>query len=371
MKIKFLDLQENNSRYRKDIIDSFISVLDSGTYIRGEKCRQFEADFSKFCGVDYCIGVGNGLDGLSLVLKSWIEMGKLSIGDEVIVPSNTFVASVLAITENGLVPVLVKPDTQTHNIDVSCLGESISNTTKVIMPVHLYGRAVEMAEIMDFANKYNLLVLEDAAQAHGAEITGKRVGSWGHAASFSFYPGKNLGAIGDAGAITTNDLELASMVRAMGNYGSIKKYEHIYPGSNSRLDEVQAAILSVKLKHLEDDTMARRQIAERYMREIANPLISLPQVNSPLNHVFHLFVITTDHRDELKNYLEVSGIETLIHYPIPIAHQKAFSSINFEAESDYSAEACRLLSIPMDPTLSSDSVYKIISSINAFKIPLS
>lgn len=364
--IKFLDVAKNNSIYEEELTSAFIEVLKSGNFIDGSNCMEFESNFSNFCGSEFCIGVGNGLDGLSLVFKAWIELGMVEPGDEVIVPANTFIASALAITQNGLVPVLVAPDINTYNINANSLKDALSPLTRVIMPVHLYGQAADMPNIMNFAQEHNLLVLEDAAQAHGAIVDGKKVGSWGDAASFSFYPGKNLGALGDAGAVTTNNEQLAIMIKAIGNYGSQTKYNHHYQGVNSRLDELQAAFLKVKLKHLIKTTNARRELAKFYIENINNPLIKLPSVTSYDQHVFHLFVIYTEYREKLKEYLVLNGIETVMHYPIPISKQKAFSKFSMRVLYDYSDHANNILSIPMDPSLDKKSAEHIVNVLNSF-----
>ncbi|TYY25771.1 DegT/DnrJ/EryC1/StrS family aminotransferase, partial [Escherichia coli] len=275
-KIDFLDLFAINQRQHKELVSAFSRVLDSGWYIMGEELEQFEKEFAEYCGVKYCIGVANGLDALILVLRAWKELGYLEDGDEVLVPANTYIASILAITENKLVPVLVEPDIETYNINPALIENYITEKTKAILPVHLYGLLCNMPEISAIARKYNLLILEDCAQAHGAIRDGRKAGAWGDAAGFSFYPGKNLGALGDAGAVTTNNAELSSTIKALRNYGSHKKYENIYQGLNSRLDELQAALLRVKIHTLPEDTAIRQRIAEKYIREIKNPAITLP-----------------------------------------------------------------------------------------------
>lgn len=274
--VDFLNLKKINERQRSELISAVERVIDSGWYIMGAELQAFEQEFAKFCQVKFSLGVANGLDALTLVLRAWKEMGKLKDGDEVIVQANTYIASVLAITENNLVPVLVEPDEGTFNLNINNVRAAISDKTKVILPVHLYGQISPMKEIMALAKKHGLLVLEDCAQSHGAQIEGKRAGSWGDAAGFSFYPGKNLGALGDAGAITTNDQELFTVVSALRNYGSEKKYLNIYQGVNSRLDEIQAAMLRVKLTMLDNDIKIRQEIAQRYLSEIKNPLLELP-----------------------------------------------------------------------------------------------
>lgn len=325
MTIPFLDLKSVNAVYRDELIAAATRVIDSGLYIQGQECKAFEEEFSRYCGTRFCIGVGNGLDALTLTLRAWKELGKIKEGDEVIVPANTYIATILAITENRLTPVLVEPDLATYNISPMLVRQAITARTKAIMPVHLYGQLAEMPEIMAIAGEHGLLVLEDAAQAHGASIEGRKAGSWGHAAGFSFYPGKNLGALGDGGAVTTNDEQLAHTIRALGNYGSHKKYENIYQGVNSRLDEMQAAMLRVKLRRLDQETEARRRIAKLYLDGIHNPRIMMPHWTNYEQHVFHLFVLRCDQRDGMQDYLQSHGVQTLIHYPKPPHKQEAYS----------------------------------------------
>ncbi|MGL4915237.1 MAG: DegT/DnrJ/EryC1/StrS family aminotransferase, partial [Aeromonas allosaccharophila] len=276
--INFLDLKAINNQYQQELKDACSRVIDSGWYIMGNELSQFETEFATYCGTKHAIGVANGLDALILTLRAWKELGKLQAGDEVIVQANTYIASILAITENDLIPVLVEPNQSTYNLDGATITAAITSKTKAILPVHLYGQSSPMPEIMAIAKQHNLLVLEDCAQAHGAEINGLRAGNWGDAAGFSFYPGKNLGALGDAGAITTNDDELAQTLKALRNYGSHKKYENLYQGVNSRLDEIQAAMLRVKLPYLEAETIRRQQISQAYRSGITNPLVTLPHV---------------------------------------------------------------------------------------------
>lgn len=367
MKIDFLNIKRNNDRYRGELLDSFERVLNSGWYIQGNELNQFELEFAKYCGTKYCIGVANGLDALVLVLKAWKELGKLKSGDEVIVPSNTFIASILAITEAGLIPVLVEPDPITNNLNPKNIIASITPKTKVILPVHLYGRIAEMGEINKIAAKYGCLVLEDSAQAHGAEEEGRKAGSLGDAAAFSFYPGKNLGALGDAGAITTNDEELSNLLKALRSYGAVKKYQHEYKGVNSRLDEIQAALLSVKLKYLDSDIQKRRLIASRYCSEIVNDLIILPEDKCMEKHVWHLFVIKTKFRKELNSYLSENSIETLIHYPTPPHKQKAYSEWAMLSLPITEEIHSQVLSLPMDPTMTEEEITTVIRAVNRFR----
>ncbi|HFQ5292063.1 TPA: DegT/DnrJ/EryC1/StrS family aminotransferase [Vibrio vulnificus] len=368
MNIKFLDLKSINSLYKKELNDACARVIESGWYILGQEVAEFERRFSHYCDVTHCIGVANGLDALNLTLRAWKELGKLQDGDEVIVQANTYIASILAITENNLVPILVEPCPETFNLTTRNIENAITPKTKVILPVHLYGRISPMVEIMALANQYSLLVLEDCAQAHGAAINGKKVGAWGHAGAFSFYPGKNLGALGDAGAITTNDELLAKTVRALGNYGSHIKYENAFQGVNSRLDEMQAAMLSVKLNYLDQETMVRKAIAKKYYDLLNNPLIELPTQSELDEHVYHLFVIKTEHREYLQQYLADNGIQTLIHYPIPAHKQQAY--LEFAHLSLPVTEKIHetVLSLPMDPTLSIEDVEKIIDVCNRWSV---
>ncbi|EJI85738.1 Erythromycin biosynthesis sensory transduction protein eryC1 [Alishewanella aestuarii B11] len=371
--INFLDLKAINAQYRQELIEACTSVIDSGWYIQGVEVQKFEKEFAAYCGTEHCIGVANGLDALILVFRAWKELGKLKEGDEVIVPANTYIASILAVTENKLKPILVEPDPQTFNICPTKIREAISKNTKAILAVHLYGQLAAMPEIMALATEHDLLVLEDSAQAHGAEINGKRAGNWGHASGFSFYPGKNLGALGDAGAVTTNDAELAKVLRALSNYGSHKKYENLYQGVNSRLDEIQAAMLRVKLKYLDNETHRRREIATSFAKKIENPLLSLPinfdSVNINLsNHVFHLFVLRTAKRDELQNYLIKNGIQTVIHYPIPPHKQKAYFENKISGIFLPITELIHkeVISIPISPVMTDEQVQFVIDVLNKF-----
>ncbi len=340
-KIDFLDLFAINQRQHKELVSAFSRVLDSGWYIMGEELEQFEKEFAEYCGVKYCIGVANGLDALILVLRAWKELGYLEDGDEVLVPANTYIASILAITENKLVPVLVEPDIETYNINPALIENYITEKTKAILPVHLYGLLCNMPEISAIARKYNLLILEDCAQAHGAIRDGRKAGAWGDAAGFSFYPGKNLGALGDAGAVTTNNAELSSTIKALRNYGSHKKYENIYQGLNSRLDELQAALLRVKIHTLPEDTAIRQRIAEKYIREIKNPAITLPVYEGQGAHVWHLFVVRIANREKFQSYLLEKGIKTLIHYPLPPHKQQAYQ--NMSSLRTYPKRNCQII----------------------------
>ncbi|MGI2134134.1 DegT/DnrJ/EryC1/StrS family aminotransferase [Shewanella baltica] len=364
--INFLDLKAINNQYQQELKDACARVIDSGWYIMGNELSQFEVEFAAYCGTKHAIGVANGLDALILTLRAWKELGKLKAGDEIIVQANTYIASILAITENELVPVLLEPNPVTYNLDPTTLTTAITTKTKVILPVHLYGQLCPMQEIMEIAENYNLLVLEDCAQAHGAEINGKRAGNWGHAAGFSFYPGKNLGALGDAGAITTNDDELAQTIKALRNYGSHKKYENLYQGVNSRLDEIQAAMLRVKLRYLDSQTARRQEIASIYRENIDNKLVRLPQVVNESSHVWHLFVLSCENRKALQQYLSLHGIQTLIHYPIPPHKQQAYR-LTFDLMLPITERIHNeVISIPLDPTMTKESIFKVIEVINSF-----
>ena len=370
--IPFLDLKNINQQYRQQLIEACTRVIDSGWYIGGNELEQFEQNFAKYCGTQYAIGVANGLDALILTLRAWKELGKLHDGDEVIVPSNTYIASILAITANNLTPVLVEPDLATYNIDPAKIEEAITAKTKVILPVHLYGQLAAMPDIMHIAKKHNLLVLEDSAQSHGAQIEGKKAGNWGDASGFSFYPGKNLGALGDAGAITTNDAELAQTLRALRNYGSHEKYKNLFAGVNSRLDEIQAAMLDVKLKHLDAEVKHRRTIAKMYLEGIKNPELSLPLTDTDASqydqHVWHLFVVRSRNREALQQYLAENGVQTLIHYPVPPHKQQAYKEWNNLSYPISEKIHNEVMSLPMGPTLSLDDVKKVIQLCNSFKV---
>ncbi len=369
--IPFLDLKNVNQQYREELITACTRVIDSGWYIGGNELEQFEQNFANYCGVKFAIGVANGLDALILTLRAWKELGKLKDGEEVIVPSNTYIASILAITANDLVPILVEPDIETYNIDPLKIEEAITAKTKVILPVHLYGQLADMPIIMQIANKYKLLVLEDSAQSHGAEINGTKAGNWGDASGFSFYPGKNLGALGDAGAITTNDAELAQILKALRNYGSHEKYKNLFVGVNSRLDEIQAAMLDVKLKHLDAEVNHRRTIAKMYLEGIKNPELSLPlsEVDASQydQHVWHLFVIRSKKREALQQYLAENGVQTLIHYPIPPHKQQAYKEWNDLSYPISEKIHDEVMSLPIGPTLSLESAQQIIDLCNEFR----
>lgn len=365
--IKFLDLQKINLQHQTEIEAQLLEVFRSGWYLLGERLKNFENNFSSYIGSSHAIGVANGLDALRLILKAYIEMGIMAVGDEIIVPSNTYIASILAISDNGLVPVLVEPDINSYNIDVSKIEEKISSKTKAILIVHLYGRIIFSDQLQQIAKENNLKIIEDNAQAIGAEWNGKKSGNLGDAAGFSFYPGKNLGALGDAGAITTNDDQLATTIRALANYGSNQKYVNIYQGLNSRLDEIQAAILDVKLKYIDSENQKRIDIAKRYISEIKNPKIILPELPENENeHVWHLFVIRTENRDELQNYLTEKNIQTLIHYPIPPHQQNAYKEWNNMSFPISEKIHNEVLSLPISPVLEDEEIQTIIKALNNF-----
>jgi len=362
----FLNLKDINSLYRQELIDAIIEVIDSGWYVLGEKVRSFEKNFSKYCGVKETIGTGNGLDALTLIIRAYKEMEVFREGDEVLVPSNTYIATILSIIENRLKPVLVEPDINTYNIDAGLLERNITNKTKAILIVHLYGQVGYSDITRSIADKYGLKIIEDAAQACGATDKGIKVGNLGDAGGFSFYPSKNLGALGDAGAVTTNDPELAKVVRALSNYGSHKKYYNLYKGINSRLDELQAAVLLVKLKYLDQENKKRRMIAGLYLDNIKNEELILPKMNVGGNHVWHLFVVRTKNRDNFQRYLSENGIESVIHYPIPPHKQKAFVEWNQESYPIAEEIHNTVISLPLYPTLKPEEISRIIEICNNF-----
>ena len=362
--IKFLDLHKINERFRPEIDAAIKRVLDSGWYILGKEDEKFESDFAAFCGVKHCIGCANGLDALNLIIKGY----GFGAGDEIIAPANTYIASILAITQNNCTPVLVEPDLKTYNINPDLIEEKITQKTKAIMVVHLYGQAVEMAKIWELAKKYNLKIIEDSAQAHGAIYKGKRTGNLGDASGFSFYPGKNLGCLGDGGCITTNDDELAAKVRAIRNYGSNVKYNNIYKGVNSRLDEIQAAVLAIKCKYLDEDNRKRREIARFYRTEINNPLLILPEVYDENAHVWHIFAVRCKQREKLQKYLEENGIQTLIHYPIPPHKQVCYKEWNDFSYPITEKIHDEILSIPISPVQTEAETNFVIEKINRFEV---
>ncbi len=371
--IEFLELKKMNNQYQREIEEAIQRVLYSGWYLLGSELNAFEKEYAAYCETEFCIGVNSGLDALTLIFRAYIEMGFISNGDEVIVPANTYIASILSISENGLIPVLAEPDIYTYNIDPLKIEEKITHKTKAILAVHLYGRTAEMDKINEIAEKYNLLVVEDAAQAHGALYKNKKTGSLGNAAGFSFYPGKNLGALGDGGAVTTSDKKLAELIRALRNYGSIKKYVNKYKGVNSRLDEIQAAVLRVKLKYLDIGNQYRRNLAADYCKGIINTNIYLPAdcnkifIEKTFNSVWHLFVIRINNRDRLQKYLYDNDVQTLIHYPIPPHKQKAYSSFNNMNLPITEKIHNEVLSLPISSVMIKNDVLKVIDLINHFK----
>lgn len=364
--IPFLDLKSINAQYREELLAACAGVIDSGWYIQGNEHKAFEKEFADYCGAKHCIGVANGLDALVLILRAYKELGVMQDGDEVIVPANTYIASILAISENGLVPVLVEPSPESFLIDPVNIAAKITPRTKAILPVHLYGQTCEMDAINAIARTHGLKVIEDSAQSHGACFGDKRSGNLGDASGFSFYPGKNLGALGDGGAVTTNDDELARTIRALGNYGSHKKYENLYKGINSRLDEIQAAMLRVKLKYLDDETQKRRAIASCYLENIKNDKIILPTARKDDNHVWHLFVIRTQSRDELQHYLTQKGVQTLIHYPIPPHQQAAYQEWNTQNYPISEKIHRDVLSLPISGIQNLDDTMAIIKILNDY-----
>lgn len=360
--IKFLDLEKINNRFRKDFDEKIKEILDSGWYLLGKNVESFEQNFADYCGTKYCVGVGNGLDALTLIIKAY----GFKEGDEIIVPANTYIATILAITYNGCTPVLVEPDINTYNIDPDLIEEKITDKTRAIMPVHLYGQAVEMDKIWDLAKKYNLKIIEDSAQAHGAIYQGKRTGNLGDASGFSFYPGKNLGCIGDGGCVTTNDKELADKIRAIRNYGSNIKYHNIYQGVNSRLDEIHAAVLNVKLPYLDEDNQRRREIAEYYLSNIKNDKIIMRKSYSDKANVWHVFPVRTDNRDAFQQYLNDNDIQTLIHYPIPPHKQECYKEWN-NLSLPVTEEIHRtIISLPISPVMTDNEVQKVVEIVNKY-----
>jgi len=376
--IKFLNIQKINAQYADELKQVAAEVIDSGWYLLGERVKIFEQQLAEYIRVKHAIACGNGLDALRLILKAYKELGILKDGDEIIVPANTYIATILAITDNQLKPVLVEPDINTYNLDISLIEKYINENTKAIVVVHLYGQVCWNKQLEEIAKKYNLLIIEDNAQAIGAlyhdEFSNelKRTGSLGNAAGNSFYPGKNLGALGDAGAVTTNDDKLAEIVRALGNYGSKQKYINEYKGYNSRMDEIQAAFLTIKLKYLDEENQKRREIAKYYCEHIKNDKIILPldsnkiNISNYLGHVWHLFVVRTKERDKLQNYLAEKGIQTLIHYPIPPHKQKAFKEWNYISFPITEKIHNEVLSLPMSSILDENEIKTIVNVLNKY-----
>lgn len=371
--IKFLDLQKVNAQYADELKLAANEVIDSGWYLLGESVKRFEASLASYIGVNHAIGVANGLDALRLILKAYIVLGVMKEGDEIIVPANTYIATILAITDNRLKPVLVEPDINTYNLDLNLIEKHITERTKAIMVVHLYGQVCWGTKLEELAKKYNLKIIEDNAQAIGAEWNGVKTGALGDAAGFSFYPGKNLGALGDAGAVSTNDDELASVIRALANYGSTKKYINDYQGLNSRLDEIQAAFLDIKIKYIDKENDARKAIAYKYVSLIQNPDLFLP-VLSPegvqkigKSHVYHLFVVRSKKRDNLQEYLRDNGVQILIHYPVPPHFQKAYRSMK-ELQLPITEKIHNeVISLPISPVMQNEELIQVVHLLNLFK----
>lgn len=365
--IKFLDLQKITEKYAGEIQQAVVRVIDSGWYLQGKENEKFETDYAEYLDTSYAVGVANGLDALICIFKAYIELGVMEPGDEVIVPANTYIASILAISENGLKPVLIEPDIKTYQIDDTKIEAAITSRTKAILIVHLYGRCAYTPTIGKLCKQYRLKLIEDNAQAHGCVFEGSKTGSLGDAAGHSFYPGKNLGALGDGGAVTTDDAEVAKTVRAIANYGSAKKYVFDYIGRNSRLDEIQAAVLGVKLKYLDEDNAYRKRVARYYLSHIENRLIRLPMVDDWEANVFHIFPVRCEKRDELQKYLSGEGVQTLIHYPIPPHKQacfKAWNGLSLPLTEQIHKEE---LSLPISPVISMLEVETIVNLLNNFK----
>ncbi len=366
MNIPFLDFKAVNEPYFEAIQEAVKRVLESGWYILGKEVEAFEHEFSTYCGVDHCIGVGNGLDALILIFDAWKTMGLLQDGDEVIVPANTYIASILAIGKAGLAPVLVEPNPDTFNISPKAIEKAITSKTRAIMAVHLYGQCADMDPIHELATKNKLKVVEDAAQAHGATYRTKKAGTLSDAAGFSFYPGKNLGAIGDAGAVVTNDQELAQTISTLRNYGSQEKYVNRLKGQNSRLDEIQAAILRVKLPFLDRDTELRSRIAEAYLQGISNPLVDLPEVAAYGTHCWHLFVVRVKDRNAFQMHMANHGIGTTIHYPIPPHHQSAYKELQNQSLPITEQIHREVVSIPLNPAMRPSEIQAVIDAISQY-----
>lgn len=364
--ITFLDLQKINAQYKEELQKAAIRVINSGWYLLGKELETFEKNYSAFCGVNHTIGVANGLDALRIIFKAYIELGIMNKGDEIIIPANTYIASVLAVTDCGLSPIFVEPNFQTYNLDSSKIEEVITAKTKAILTVHLYGQNSIDDKLLNLCKKYNLKLVEDCAQSHGAKWKGKIMGNIGDAAGHSFYPGKNLGALGDAGAVTTNDLKLYKTIEAIRNYGSREKYKNIYQGLNSRLDEIQAAFLNVKLKYLHTEIANRRKVANYFLEHIDNDSIILPRVIHQEGHVWHLFVVRTKKRQQLQDYLTKEGIQTIIHYPIPPHKQEAYKNFNHLNFPETENLANEILSIPISPVLEQFEIEKVVNVLNNF-----
>ena len=369
MEVPFLDLKEVHARYADELKAAAARVIDSGRYVLGEELDAFEREFAIYCGMRHAVGVGSGLDALALILRGYLGLGALAEGDEVIVPGNTFIASFLAISGNRLVPVPVEPDPATFNLDPACVAAAIGPRTRAIMAVHLYGQLADMPALAALAKRHGLLLIEDAAQAHGATSGGRKAGAFGDAAAFSFFPAKNLGALGDGGAVVTCDARLAERVAALRNYGSDTKYHHLFQGINSRLDEIQAALLRVKLRHLDDDLARRRRVAQRYREGIRHPQILLPEVACEERHAWHLFVVRCHRRDALKQHLQAQGVQSQVHYPVPPHCQPAYAEL-CELRLPLTERLHReVLSLPLGPSLGDVAVERVIEACNAFECP--
>ena len=367
MMIKYLDLKKITALHSAEINEAVTRVVNGGWYLQGEENASFEVEYARFIGTRHCVGCGNGLDALTLILRSYIEMGIMSEGDEVIVPANTYIASILAVTENRLKPVLVEPRIDTFQIDEDRIEQAVTPHTKAIMIVHLYGRCAYTAKIGDICKRHNLKLIEDNAQAHGCRYGNKCTGSLGHAAGHSFYPGKNLGALGDAGAVTTDDEELSDMVRALGNYGSSRKYVFDHKGRNSRLDEVQAAVLRVKLKYIDAENAVRKSIAEYYSSHVSNPKLLLPTHEYNANSVQHIYPVLCKERERLQEYLLQKGIHTMIHYPIPPHRQRCYKELDGLSLPITERIHAEELSIPLNPALKQEDVETITEALNGFE----
>ena len=367
--VPFLDLRDAHARYVDELKAAAARVIDSGHYVLGEELAAFEREFATWCGVRHALGVGSGLDALALILRGYLGLGALAEGDEVIVPGNTFIASFLAVSANRLVPVPVEPDPVSFNLDPACVAAAIGPRTRAIMAVHLYGQLADMPALVALARQHGLLLIEDAAQAHGATREGRKAGAFGDAAAFSFYPAKNLGALGDGGAVVTGDARLAERVSALRNYGSETKYHHLFQGVNSRLDEIQAALLRVKLRHLDGDVALRRRVARRYRDSIRHPQIALPEVAHEEQHAWHLFVVRCHRRDALQRHLQAQGVQSQVHYPVPPHRQPAYAELR-EAWLPLTERLHEeVLSLPLGPSLGEDAVARVIAACNAFECP--
>jgi dTDP-4-amino-4,6-dideoxygalactose transaminase len=364
--IQFLNLHKINQQYKAELSEAYSRFIDSGGYILGGRVKQFEIEFAAYCGTSHCLGVGNGLDSLILILEGYKALGLMQVGDEVIVPANTFIASVLAISRAGLLPVLTEPLPDTYTIDPATIAEKITDRTRGILVVHLYGQCADMQPILDIARQFNLKVIEDAAQAHGATYKGAKAGALGHAAGFSFYPAKNLGALGDAGAITSDDAALIEVISVLRNYGSHQKYHNRYLGFNSRLDESQAPVLSIKLKHLDRENARREQVAQQYLKYISNPLVSLPKVASYGKHAWHLFVVRVPNRELFQQFLLQQGVQTAVHYPVPPHKQAAYKELNTLHFPITEAIHHEVVSLPISPVMEPLEVEQVIMVVNRF-----